>query len=130
MRMIWYCFCFIDSLLLFVLSPLLPTFVISSLSFPPSFRHSSSLLSSLSPSYPPSHRLPFLHAPQAHSTIGGYLCAQAGEIPSTGEMIVFSGYRFTVVSTYRRVRTCVSETNFFIFVLSQLFSLLHLEKLY
>ena len=42
-----------------------------------------------------------LNAPQAHSTIGGYLCAQAGEIPSTGEMIVFSGYRFTVVSTPR-----------------------------
>ena len=26
------------------------------------------------------------------------MCAQAGEIPSSGETIVFSGYRFTVVS--------------------------------
>ena len=36
---------------------------------------------------------------KAHSTIGGYLCAQAGEIPSSGEVITFSGYRFTVVRT-------------------------------
>ena len=45
---------------------------------------------------------------QAHSTIGGYVCAQAGEIPSSGETIVFSGYRFTVVSTFVCVSVCVS----------------------
>lgn len=32
-----------------------------------------------------------------YSTIGGLLCAQAGEIPKEGDEIVFGGYKFTVL---------------------------------
>mmetsp|Transcript_7673 Transcript_7673/g.7774 ORF Transcript_7673/g.7774 Transcript_7673/m.7774 type:complete len:705 (-) Transcript_7673:205-2319(-) len=34
---------------------------------------------------------------EAHSTIAGYLCAQAGEIPASGDRFPLLGYRFTVV---------------------------------
>ena len=77
---------------------------------------SSQILTTLTSYSPPSLHLIPSHATlfistvsQAHSTIGGYVCAQAGEIPSSGETIVFSGYRFTVVSTSICLTVCVCD---------------------
>ena len=46
-----------------------------------------------------------------YSTIGGYLCSQAGAIPTSGDVLEFSGYRFTVreVEDNRRILSLSAE---------------------
>ena len=43
-------------------------------------------------------------------TLSGYLCAKHGESPASGDVIVDSGFRFTVIhSDTRRVREVSAE---------------------
>ncbi len=46
-----------------------------------------------------------------HSTIGGLLCALAGKIPSVGDVIIFAGFQFTVLSLFggRRIGVLRAE---------------------
>lgn len=48
-----------------------------------------------------------------YSTIGGYLCAVAGQIPKVGDVIELHNYRFTIteIEENRRITNLIAEIN-------------------